>query len=414
MVIPSIDLMDGKAVQLRGGREFVLEKADPVSLAKEFDRFGEIAVIDLDAALGNGDNLDVIREICRFAECRVGGGVRSVEKAKLLASFGAKKVIVSSKVFENGRINFQFLEALNRAIGWYRTMVAIDVKGDEIYIKGWREGTGLNVYETAGKLEKYASEFLFTDIDREGSLLGVNLEKVKKLKAATHSKVTVAGGVRDLDDLKKLNELDVDAQVGMALYTGKIDLKEAFIELLNWKSELIPTITQDHTGQVLTLAYSNKESLRLTFETGKMWYFSRSRNKLWMKGETSGNYQFFIRMRADCDRDALLATVRQKGVACHLGSYSCFGDKRFSLHELYDIVESRIKNPSPGSYTATLDDRKVREKLIEEVNEVVEANSRDDIVWEAADVLYFLTVLLAREGINFDEVLWELRRRRWK
>ncbi len=412
MVIPSIDLMNGRAVQLKGGRELVLEKNDPVSLAKEFDRYGEIAVVDLDAALGRGENIKIIKEICGFADCRVGGGIRSVEKARLLVSYGARKVIVSSKVFENGKINFGFLEDLNRSIGWYRTMVAIDVKGEEIFVKGWRERTGLNVFETVKKLEKYASEFLFTDIDREGSLSGLNFEKIEKLKSATDAKITVAGGVKDLEDLKKLK--GVDAQVGMAVYTGKIDLKEAFIELLNWKTELLPTITQDHTGQVLTLAYSNRESLRRAFETGKMWYYSRSREKLWMKGETSGNYQYLIKVRADCDRDTILATVRQKGVACHLGSYSCFGDKRFSLQELYEIVQDRLRNPGPGSYTATLDDKKVREKLLEESKEVVEARTREEIIWEAADVLYFLTVLLARENVTIDDVLRELRRRRWK
>ncbi len=414
MVIPSIDIMNGKAVQLRGGEELVIEKDNPLELAREFDRYGEIAVIDLDAAMGKGDNLELIKEICKIAECRVGGGVRSVEKAKLLASYGAKKIIVSSKVFEEGRINFEFLKELNKAIGWYKTMIAIDVRGDEIYTKGWKEPTGLNVYETAANLERFASEYLFTDIDREGSLEGLNFEKIEKLRNSTKARITVAGGVRDLNDLMELKKYDVDAQVGMAIYTGKIDLKTAFIELLNWKTELLPTITQDESGQVLTLAYSNKESLKKAFETGKMWYFSRSRNKLWMKGETSGNFQFLMKMRADCDRDTILATVKQKGVACHLGSYSCFGDRRFSLYELYEIIKDRFENPKPGSYTATLDDKKVREKLFEEVNEVIEARGKDEVIWEAADVLYFLTVLLAREGVTIDDVLWELRRRKWK
>ncbi len=414
MVIPSIDLMNGKAVQLRGGKELILERDDPLSLAREFDRYGEIAVIDLDAALGKGDNEELIREICKVAECRVGGGVRSIEKAKRIASYGAKKIIVSSQVFSGGRINFEFLEKLKETIGWYKTMIAIDVRNEEIFTKGWKEGTGLNVFETVKKLENYASEFLFTDIDREGSLAGINFSKVEKLKSVTNSQLTVAGGVKDLEDLKKLKNLGVDAQVGMALYTGKIDLMEAFIELLNWKTDLLPTITQDYTGQVLTLAYSNKDSLRKAFETGKMWYFSRSRQKLWMKGETSGNFQFLIRMRADCDRDAILATVNQKGVACHLGSYSCFGERKFSLYELYEIIKDRFSNPRPGSYTATLDDKKVREKLLEEVQEVVEAKGKEEVIWEAADVLYFLTVLLNREGVSIDEVLWELRRRKWK
>jgi len=145
-----------------------------------------------------------------------------------------------------------------------------------------------------------------------------------------------------------------------------------------------------------------------------MHYFSRSRQKLWMKGETSGNIQKMVRLRADCDRDTILAQVVQHNVACHTGSYSCFGSRKFSLQELYEVIRERLTHPQPASYTATLTPEKVREKLLEEAQEVVEAKERDHIIWEAADVLYFLTVLLAREGISLDDVLHELNRRRKK
>jgi phosphoribosyl-ATP pyrophosphohydrolase/phosphoribosyl-AMP cyclohydrolase len=143
-----------------------------------------------------------------------------------------------------------------------------------------------------------------------------------------------------------------------------------------------------------------------------MWYYSRSRERLWNKGETSGHVQRFIRMRADCDRDALLATVEQEGAACHLGSYSCFGDRRFTLQELSQVVKDRLENPTPNSYTATLTPDLVREKLLEEAHEVVEAEGSEHTIHEAADVLYFLVALLARSGVELDEVMYELRRRR--
>ena len=414
MVIPSIDFMDGKAVQLKQGRDKVLERDDPIALAKEFNKFAEIAVIDLDAALNTGDNADIIRQVCNIAECRIGGGVRTVEKVKEIISWGATKVIIGTKAFENDRINHSFLDELESAVGRNRLIIAIDSIGHEIVTKGWKHKTGLNLFEVVKEIEQYASEFLFTCVEKEGMMQGTDIETIKKLKNATGNKLTVAGGVNSMDEIKTLAEIGVDAQLGMALYTGKIRLEDAFIESLNWGKGLIPTITCDTAGQVLMLAYSNEESLQNTFVTGDMWYFSRSRNKLWMKGETSGNVQKFIRIRTDCDQDTLLATVEQEGIACHLGSYSCFGDKKFSLYELYQVLEDRINNPILGSYTATLTDELLKEKILEEAQELVKAENKDQVIWEAADLLYFWTVLLAKKGVQVDDVFNELRRRRRK
>ena len=169
----------------------------------------------------------------------------------------------------------------------------------------------------------------------------------------------------------------------------------------------------DEDGQVLMLAYVSRESLQRTFETGWMTYYSRSRRVLWTKGESSGNLQRLLRLRADCDRDALLATVEQTNVACHTGSYSCFGPKQLTHADLYRVIQERLENAPPGSYTARLkDDELLKAKIMEEAQEVIEAQRREDIVWEAADVLYFLTVLLARNDIGVNEVIEELYRRR--
>lgn len=411
MVIASIDLMDGKAVQLIGGKEKALQRDNPVQLAREFDRYGEIAVIDLDAALGKGDNRDVIKEICRFADCRVGGGIRTVEEAAQLVSFGAKKVIIGSMAFENKEINFPFLQALAQAVGKERVMVAVDTLNGEIVTKGWRRSTGLPLLETARELEPYVSELLFTCVEREGRAAGSDMDTIMELRKIFPKPLTAAGGVRSLQEIETLAKAGVDVQLGMALYTGKIRLDEAFIASLNWRQSLLPVITVDRAGQVSMLAYTNRKSLQKTFETGEMWYYSRSRRKLWHKGETSGHIQKLLHFRVDCDRDTLLAVVEQTGAACHLDSYSCFGDRQFSLTQLYDIIGDRFAHPVPGSYTATLDDKKVREKILEEAREVVEAASRDEVIWEAADVLYFLTVLLQKEGVSIHDVLMELRRR---
>lgn len=415
MMIPSIDLMDGKAVQLVEGKDKVLEKDNPLELAEDFGRFGEIAVIDLDAALGKGDNRALIKQICQRAECRVGGGIRTVAQAAELVSLGASKVIIGSKAFENDQLNIPFIEELAAGIGMNRIQVAVDAREGEIVTKGWKHRTGLDLFETAGILEPYVYGLLFTCVEKEGHLQGTDMETIKRLRDIFPKPLTAAGGIQSLEEIRTLSEMDTDVQLGMAIYTGKITLPDAFINSLPVldKKTLIPVITADTDGQVLMMAYANEEAVRKTFETGKMWYYSRSRQTLWMKGETSGNLQTFIRFRADCDRDTLTATVEQKGVACHLEDYSCFGPKRFNLNELYRVIQQRFADPVPGSYTATLDHRKVREKLMEEAQEVVEAESKEDIIWEAADVLYFLTVLLQKEGVTIDKVLAELFRRRF-
>ena len=416
MVIASIDLMDGKAVQLKQGAEKVLEVDTPLDLARKFDRFGEIAVIDLDAALGNGDNRETIRQILKVAECRVGGGIRTVEQAREWISLGARKVIVGSKAFENDAVNHVFLKELSDVISPQHLIIAIDAREGEIVTQGWKHRTGLDVLETAPKLARYCGEFLFTCVEREGMMQGSDRDLVAKVLEKTDRRVAVAGGVSTLDEVRELAALGTDQQLGMALYTGKIDLADAFIESLDWqKAALIPTIVQDRAGQVLMLAYSNRESLKKTFAVGKMHYFSRSRQKLWQKGETSGHFQNVQRLRADCDRDTLLAVIDQTDVACHLGDYSCFGDKQFSWAELHEVISDRFENPPPGSYTAKLKSGDLlSEKILEEAQEVVEAEERDHLIWEAADLLFFLTAKLARHDIGIEEVLHELRRRRKK
>ncbi len=414
MIIASIDLMKGKAVQLIEGKEKVLERDNPLELAWEFDRYGEIALIDLDAAMGKvaaGENPQLIREICGIADCRVGGGIRTAAQARELVSWGARKVIIGTKAFENNRVNVPFLEELAKSIGKERIMAAIDARRQEIVTNAWQQPTGLPLLETAQALEPYVSGFLFTCVEREGKKQGTDIAAIEKLRQTLHIPITAAGGVHTLGEVETLAGLGVDVQLGMALYTGTISLAEGFVGSLDWKQPLLPVITMDPTGQVLMQAYIDRENLSKTLATGNMWYYSRTRRQSWQKGETSGNVQRLIRVRADCDRDCILATVNQTGAACHLGRYSCFGDRKFSLDQLYGIIADRFAHPEPGSYTATLDHQKVREKLLEEAAEVVEAKTREDIIWEAADVLYFLTVLLQKEGVTLENVMAELRRR---
>ncbi|MDR3334095.1 MAG: phosphoribosyl-ATP diphosphatase [Treponema sp.] len=424
MVIASIDIQDGKVVQLRQGSELVLQRDNALGLAEEFDRYGEVAIIDLDAAKGKGSNSNMIKPLLRRAECRVGGGIKTADQAKELVSLGARKIIAGSMAFRDPAkkgagitggefaVNTPFLEALAKKIGRNRIIVAIDARNGEIVVDGWKTPTGLPLIETAKQVEPFVSEFLFTCVEREGTMTGIDLEPVKQLRAAVSCKITAAGGVSTLEEIETLAALRCDVQLGMALYTGKINLADAFIHSLNWNKALLPVIAQSPDGQVLMTGFADQEAVAETFHRGNLCFHSRSRNTIWMKGETSGNTLKLHRLRADCDQDAILAVVDPAGPVCHTGAYTCFAmDRRYTWEYLQSIIAERFRNPTPGSYTATLDDELVREKVVEEAGEVCTAKTHDEIVWEAADLLYFTTALITRAGVQVEEVLEELDRR---
>jgi len=453
MVIASIDIQNGKVVQLKQGAELVLQRDNAEELAKEFDKYGEVAIIDLDAAMGVGSssapqtNAEMIKSLLRKAECRVGGGIRTPEQARELVSLGAKKIIVGSAVFrdpakkgagatggefaEGGEfaVNVPLLEAFSKKIGRERLIVAVDAREGEILVDGWKTRTGLGLIEAAQAVEKYASELLFTNVEREGTMTGIDTAQVKVLREAVSCSVTVAGGVSTLGEIEELAALGCDVQLGMALYTGKINLADAFISSLNWSkaqvpspqspfstpNSLLPVIAQATDGQMLMTGYADRDALGETFKRGNLCFHSRTRDRLWMKGETSGHTLKVMRLRADCDRDAVLAVVEPAGSVCHTGAWSCFSTGRhFTWEHLQAIIEDRFRNPVPGSYTATLDDKLVREKMMEEAEELCTAGTHDEKVWEAADVLYFTTALITRAGIKVEEVLAELERRHLK
>jgi len=406
MIIPSIDLMGGKAVQLRQGKEKVLERDDPLALAAEFSKYGEVAVIDLDAALGIGDNLQLVKELCKVADCRVGGGIRTIERANELLAAGAKKIIIGTAATP------EFLCQLPKE----RLIVALDSKKGKVVDKGWTNETGKPAEELATELEPYCSEFLYTNVDREGLMQGVDFGAIAKVRSATRNKLTIAGGITTVEEIKKIQQDGMNSQLGMSIYTGAIKLADAFLSVLRFDAQtgLIPTIVQDECGQVLMLAYSSRESIARTFELNRATYYSRSRKEMWTKGETSGNFQTFLKARFDCDCDALLYTVRQKNVACHTGAYSCFGDKDFGLDGLYAVVRQKVDNPVEGSYTAAISasETSILDKIAEETAEVIDYKDRQNLVWEIADLSYFLLVLMAKKGITPSEVRAELARRR--
>jgi phosphoribosylformimino-5-aminoimidazole carboxamide ribonucleotide (ProFAR) isomerase len=218
--------LDGKVVQLVQGREKALEGDTPDRMLERFRAFPEIQVIDLDAAIGSGANDELVRFLASRARCRVGGGVRSAGRARALIEQGAHRVIIGTSAFRANGVNTEFLGSVAQAIGRERILIALDSKGGRITVKGWRESTNLTAEEVLGQLEPYCGGFLCTYVDKEGMLQGTDLDWFRRLRAATKLEITAAGGITTLDEIRELQRLNVHAALGMAIYTGRLDLDQ--------------------------------------------------------------------------------------------------------------------------------------------------------------------------------------------
>ncbi len=226
MIVPCIDLQDGKVVQLVQGKEKALEGEAPLVMLERFHGFPEIQVIDLDAAMGRGTNDSIVQLLAGRARCRVGGGVRSPERALALVEQGAAQVIVGTAAFTRNGIHVELLESIAAAIGKERMLVALDSKYGKIVVKGWQESTELKAVEVLQQLEPYCGGFLCTYVDKEGMLAGTDLDWFRQLRAGTALPITAAGGITTLDDIRALQAMNIHSAVGMAIYTGLLDLNE--------------------------------------------------------------------------------------------------------------------------------------------------------------------------------------------
>jgi phosphoribosylformimino-5-aminoimidazole carboxamide ribotide isomerase len=226
VIIPCIDLMGGKVVQLVQGRDKALEADSLDAMLDQFSPFAEIQVIDLDAALGNGSNDSLVEQAATRSKARVGGGVRTADRARTLVEQGAHRVIVGTAAFAEKGIRHDLLAAIANAIGCARVIVALDSKDGKIMVKGWREATQLAAEDVLGELAPYCGGFLCTYVDKEGMMQGTDLAWFTRLRAATDLEITAAGGITTLDDVRSLLAMNVHAAIGMAVYTGRLNLAE--------------------------------------------------------------------------------------------------------------------------------------------------------------------------------------------
>jgi len=221
VIVPCIDLMGGKVVQLVQGRDKALEGGTPLEMLERFARFPQIQVIDLDAAMGKGSNDDLVELVAARSMARVGGGVRSAERARRLVEQGAYRVIVGTAAFDR-----PVLQQISDAVSPERLIIALDSKGGKIVVRGWQEATDFEAEHVIRHFEPYCSGFLCTYVDKEGMLQGTDLDWFRRLRALTKHEITAAGGITTLDEVRELQRLDIHAALGMSIYTGRLSLDE--------------------------------------------------------------------------------------------------------------------------------------------------------------------------------------------
>jgi len=425
MIIPSIDLMDGRAVQLRRGKEFVLDGGDPFERLEEFSVAGEVAVVDLDAAMGQGSNAPIMRELVRQAPCRVGGGIRDIDAALEWLDAGAERIVIGTAA------SVDFCSQLPRD----RVIAAVDAVEGKVVVEGWKTKTEHGVIDRIEELAPVVGGFLLTQVEYEGGMSGWNEDLVAEaVKAAGGVRITAAGGITSAEDVGRLDQLGADAQVGMALYPNRMSLGEAvgapLVKAIDGR--LWPTVVCDEEGRALGLVWSTRESLEAAVAERRGIYWSRSRDSLWIKGETSGSTQELVRVELDCDRDALRFVVRQAGSGfCHTGTPGCWPTP-FTLSTLSDVITQRGREAPEGSGTAKLmqDPALLASKLREETEELIQAlgnvdggdartedstepagEQANEVIHEAADLLYFTLVAAASRGAGVDALRRELAQR---
>jgi phosphoribosylformimino-5-aminoimidazole carboxamide ribotide isomerase len=223
MLIPSIDLKGGAVVQLVQGETLAIKDDDVFRWVRRFETFPKVQVIDLDAAMGSGDNLTLVRQIAGALSCRVGGGIRTVERARDVLGAGARQIIAGSALFGNGAPDLAFARSLRDGVGRERIIAAVDSRGGQVVIHGWKTTLPLTAVDAVQALEPYCDEFLYTHVDTEGLMGGTDLEAIRAVRAATTRRVTAAGGITTQKEIDDLHAIGVDAVVGMAIYTGALD-----------------------------------------------------------------------------------------------------------------------------------------------------------------------------------------------
>lgn len=440
-IIACLDVSGGMLVK---GIKFdqIEEIKDPVEAGVKYAEEGIDELVYYDISATTEDRgifeqpiIDISKKI--NIPFTVGGGIRTLEDIDRVLKLGATKVSINSAAVKNPEL----IKSASDTFGKNRIVVGMDVKkvGDswKVYLGAGKVETDLDAIEWAVKCEELgAGELTINSIDNDGVKGGFNLELMRALSEAVDIPLVASGGAGKYEDFIDAFKAGSTGALGASVFHfGILDIAELKAKVIEYMVDslkygsngLIPVVVQDaRTKTVLIQAYMNKESVRKTIETKSSWFYSRSRDELWEKGATSGNTQTVVSLYSDCDDDSLLLNVIPDGPACHTGAVSCYyneiidtgaGIDRGILFEEFDLIKERLKNPKPGSYTDYLLGEgvdKICKKIGEEAAETIIAaknNSSEELIYEAADLLYHLNVLLVNQGVDLDDIMKEIEAR---
>ncbi|MFT6850776.1 MAG: cyclase [Sphingobacteriales bacterium] len=446
-IIPCLDIKNGRTVK---GTNFVnlIDAGDPVELATQYDKEGADELVFLDISATDERRKTLIPLVEKIAEAltipfTVGGGISSVEDVDKLLKSGADKVSINSAALSRPEL----INEISQRFGSQCMVIAIDAKLEEngeweVYSHGGKTSTGRTLFEWAKEAEERgAGEILFTSISNDGSKSGFAVDALKQISANCRIPVIASGGAGKFEHFKDVLETGVaDAALAASVFHYKIFTIPALktylatenipVRLPKIESSmkgldkldfdkmdgLIPAVIQDSSSlKVLMVGFMNEEAVAETQKRGKVVFYSRTKKRLWEKGETSGNHLKVKDISVDCDNDTLLIQVVPNGPACHTGSFSCFSDQkeqeRITLYELETVINNRWNDNPDDSYTAYLRKRgikKIAQKVGEEATEaVIEAvdGKKKKLSEETADLLFHVLVMLKASGTNFRAVM---------
>lgn len=396
----------------------------PLEIAEKYDNDGCDAIVIFDMSEGDEEHeksLDIIKEICKVVSVDVygAGNVKRMEDIKKLLYAGCKKACLNFSKQEN----IDILQEVSEKFGKDKIVICY-TETDKIS-------------EYADNARRFASELILLNTQEIKkapdlnmptmlSLPDVSLDKIIELLSLDNVSGLTGNAInKNADAIRQMKKICADNNLAVDRLIPQVE----WDDLKKNSDGMVPVVVQDYrTSEVLMVAYFTKESFYKTIETGKMTYFSRSRNELWVKGETSGHFQYVKKLICDCDNDTILAKVKQVGVACHTGKYSCFFNEIVSrnyveknpqkvLDSVFSVIRDRQLNPREGSYTNYLFEKgldKILKKVGEESTEMVIAaknENSNELIYEMADFLYHMMVLMAEKGISWEDITDELARR---